>query len=128
MTEQEKLEANKELVLKGMELLSQKETAHLAMDMIREDYIQHNPNIPHGRPAIFEFTQSEYGKKAREEMRPSGKPVVIAEGNLVVMMLPRKVPHPTKPGEFYDSYWFDMWRIEDGKWAEHWDGAPLEVF
>ena len=39
MTEQERQEANKELVRKGMELLSEKESAHLAMDFIREAYI-----------------------------------------------------------------------------------------
>jgi predicted SnoaL-like aldol condensation-catalyzing enzyme len=120
------LEANKQAVARFMELLVDPAKSDQAADFITESYIQHNPNIPSGRQAIIDFTKSARAQTARDEMRPAGKPVLIAEGDLVVMMLPRKVPHPTRPGEFYDSYWFDMWRIENGKLAEHWDAAPLE--
>jgi predicted SnoaL-like aldol condensation-catalyzing enzyme len=37
------------------------------------------------------------------------------------------VPDPRDPGKTYRSYWFDMWRVEDGKLAEHWDGAPVST-
>ncbi len=126
MDEKSVLEANKQAVARFMELLVDPAKSDQAADFITESYIQHNPNIPSGRQAIIDFTKSARAQTARDEMRPAGKPVLIAEGDLVVMMLPRKVPHPTRPGEFYDSYWFDMWRIENGKLAEHWDAAPLE--
>ena len=61
-------------------------------------------------------------------MRPAPEPpVFVAEGDKVVMMLARDLPDPDDPGKTYRSYWFDMWRIEDGKLAEHWDGAPKEA-
>ncbi|QUD90211.1 nuclear transport factor 2 family protein [Phenylobacterium montanum] len=126
MDEKSILEANKQAVARFMELLVDPNKSDQVADFITESYIQHNPNIPSGRQAIIDFTKSERAQTARDEMRPAGRPVLVAEGDLVVMMLPRKVPHPTRPGEFYNSYWFDMWRIENGKLAEHWDAAPLE--
>jgi predicted SnoaL-like aldol condensation-catalyzing enzyme len=119
-------EANKKLVLEFMRRLVDPATSHQAAALMTESYIQHNPNIASGRQAIIDWTQGEQAQRARTAMRPVGKPFLVAEGDRVVMMLTRELPHPHKPGETYLSYWFDMWRIEDGRLAEHWDGAPLE--
>ena len=35
----------------------------------------------------------------------------------------REHDDPAKPGQKYSTTWFDMFRIEDGKIAEHWDVA-----
>lgn len=126
MADQTTLEQNKHKVRELMRLLVDPATAYQAAPLLTESYIQHNPNIASGRKAILEFTQSAAAQRARENMAPAGEPLLIAEGNYVVMMLPRDIPHPHKPGETYRSYWFDMWRLEDGLIAEHWDGAPLE--
>jgi len=109
-----------------MRLLVDPTTAHQAEHLMTESYIQHNPNIASGRKAIIEFTQTEAAQRARAKMVPAGEPFLLAEGDYVMMMLPRRVPHPHKPGETYMSYWFDMWRFENGLIAEHWDGAPIE--
>lgn len=126
MADQKTLEANKQKIRDFMRLLVDPKKAHQAAPLMTESYIQHNPNIASGRQAILDFTQSEMAQRARESMIPAGEPMLLAEGDYVVMMLPRRVPHPHKPGETYMSYWFDMWRIEDGLIAEHWDGAPME--
>lgn len=126
MNEQERLETNKQTIRELMRLLVDPKTARQAERLMTESYIQHNPNIASGRKAIIEFTQTETAQRARESMVPAGEPMFVAEGDFVVMILPREVPHPHKPGETYRTYWFDMWRLEDGKAAEHWDGAPLE--
>jgi len=39
----------------------------------------------------------------------------------------REYDEPGKPGEKYTSTWFDMFRIEGGKIAEHWDNAVKPV-
>ena len=109
-----------------MRLLVDPTTAHQAEHLMTESYSQHNPNIASGRKAIIEFTQTEAAQRARAKMVPAGEPFLLAEGDYVMMMLPRRVPHPHKPGETYMSYWFDMWRFENGLIAEHWDGAPIE--
>jgi len=127
MADTVRLEKNKELVRRFMELLIDPATADEGGALATDTYIQHNPNIASGRQAIVDWTKTDQAERARTGMRPVGEPFLVAEGDRVVMMLKREVPHPTKPGEFYTSYWFDMWRIEDGKLAEHWDGAPLEA-
>lgn len=126
MTDQKTLEDNKNKVRELMRLLIDPATARQAERLMTPSYIQHNPNIASGREAIIQFTQTEAAQRARENMVPAGEPFLMAEGDYVVMMLPRRVPHPHKPGETYMSYWFDMWRLENGLVAEHWDGAPLE--
>lgn len=49
---------------------------------------------------------------------------IIAEGDLVVISFAAKLPEPTDSTKTYTTTWFDMFRIENGKLAEHWDGAP----
>jgi len=121
-------QANKELVLKVMSLLVNPETAEQVRPLLTESYIQHNPNIASGADSIIAFTRTPEAARARQNMRPAtAPPVLIAEGDKVVMMLVRELPHPDDPSRTYNSYWFDMWRVEDGKLAEHWDGALKEA-
>ena len=48
---------------------------------------------------------------------------VAAEGDLVTLMWRVPRPEPKDKSKTYDSYWFDMFRIKDGKLVEHWDNA-----
>ena len=112
------------LVLKVMELLIDPATAEQARPYLTESYIQHNPAIASGADAIIAFTRSHEAERARSEMRPAADPPqFVVEGDRIVMILPRDVPDPADPSKTYRTHWFDMWRIEDGKLAEHWDGA-----
>jgi predicted SnoaL-like aldol condensation-catalyzing enzyme len=121
----EKLEANKAVVTKTMELLLDPETADQAREYLRDDYIQHNPDIPSGVDPVIAFAKSETAVRAKEEMRPSpGPPLMVAEGDMVVQVIPRDLPDPDNAGETYRSYWFEMFRVDDGRVAEHWDAAP----
>ncbi|EGY02494.1 hypothetical protein AZA_87327 [Nitrospirillum viridazoti Y2] len=120
-------EAACELVMKVMGLLIDPDTAEQARPYLTESYIQHNPNIASGADAIIAFTRSEEARRARNAMRPATEPPsFVFEGDRIVMVLPRDVPDPADPSRTYRTYWFDMWRIEDGKLAEHWDAAPKE--
>ncbi len=119
-------EASK-LVLKLMELLVDPATAEQARPLITQEYIQHNPNITSGADAIIEWTRSEEAERARRSMKPAQEPpMFVHEGDRIVMILPRDLPDPADPSKTYRTYWFDMWRIEDGKLAEHWDAALKE--
>lgn len=116
-----------DLVHKFMALLVDPTRSDEVRPLITDEYIQHNPNIPNGPDAIIAFTKSEEAEVARNSMRPAADPpIFVCEGDKIVMVLPRDLPDPADPAKTYRSYWFDMWRIEDGKLAEHWDGAPKE--
>ena len=46
---------------------------------------------------------------------------------MVTLSLVREYDDPAHPGQKYTSTWFDMFRIQDGKIAEHWDNATKPV-
>jgi predicted SnoaL-like aldol condensation-catalyzing enzyme len=50
---------------------------------------------------------------------------VVAEGDYVIVVTPRKFPDPREAGKTYTTSWFDMWRFVNGKADEHWDGATI---
>ena len=51
--------------------------------------------------------------------------VMIADGDLVTVLQKRQLPDPQNPGKFYEGFWFDTWRVKDGKLFEHWDAATI---
>ena len=101
------------------------EAAHmdLAPGYMAEGYIQHNPRVPTGRQAFIDFF-TKVRKPAPIEARVKAPLVaMIAEGDLVVMAFAREHPEPQDASKKYTTTWFDMFRIVDGKIAEHWDPA-----
>lgn len=121
--ERQRLERNKRLCERLMQLLVNPATTEQARDLIQESYIQHNPNIPDGREPILKFAATPEGQTAKEFMQIAGPARFVAEGDFVVMIQPILRPDPCRPGETYTLHWFDMWRIEDGRVVEHWDAA-----
>lgn len=94
---------------------------------IVDDYIQHDPNVPgHGRDNIIEhFRHVPTGNGT-----PPPVVSVIVDGDLACVMMKEPTPDPTSPGETYDWYIVTVFRVRDGKLAEHWSAfrkmaAPL---
>jgi len=101
------------------------EAGHLdeARKYLAETYIQHNPNVPTGRAAFVEFF-GRFKKPGPISPTVSAPLVAItAEGNIVVLSFVRELPDPRDSTKKYTTTWFDMFRIENGKIAEHWDPA-----
>ncbi|MFL6694860.1 MAG: hypothetical protein ACJ8GO_18085, partial [Ramlibacter sp.] len=48
---------------------------------------------------------------------------IVAERDLVILSFARENAEPGDAAKKYTTTWFDMFRIEDGKIAEHWDPA-----
>lgn len=84
-----------------------------------ESYIQHNPAVPTGREAFIRFVSSR--PKAATPATIPNLVTIRAEGDLVILAFKRDLPEPTDASKTYTSTWFDMFRIENGKIAEHWD-------
>lgn len=88
----------------------------------KDDYIQHNPMFPTGLAPIKDYFSQQPKMKVKEHIQ---WPLVsiVAERDLVVLAFVRTEQDPADSSKTYTTTWFDMFRIEDGKIAEHWDTA-----
>lgn len=80
---------------------------------VREDYIQHNPGVDQGREAL----KAAFADKfiAHPEFHLVIK-MMIAEKDMVAVYLKNVGPDGETNGRVVDIY-----RLEDGMLAEHWD-------
>ena len=118
------LHANKQTALHIMRELLQCNYWDQADKWLTARYLQHNPNIASGRDGVVKA----FGTRAKAASCDKlTRPVVavLADGDLVTVVVPREYDNPRKPGTKYTTTWFDMWRIVDGKADEHWDPATI---
>jgi len=118
-----KLAANKKLVYDcWREVL---EGGHLEFvdKYLAENYMQHNPNAATGRKGFVDFFSKFAKPQPIVDTIKAPVVAIVAEGDLVVISFASKLPDPTDSTKTYTTTWFDMFRIENGKLAEHWDGA-----
>lgn len=118
-----RLAANKRFVYDFWREVFEAANMDLAPKYMAETYIQHNPRVPTGRQAFIDFF-SKIRKPAPIEARVKAPLVaMMADGDLVAMFFVREYPEPNDPSKKYTTTWFDLFRIVDGKIAEHWDPA-----
>ena len=113
------LAANKKLIFDFWREVFQTHDMTSVPKYMAEDYMQHNPNVPTGRQPFMDF----FGRLPRQPVKAEidNLVTILAEGDKVVLAFRRELPDPQNPGKTYTSTWFDMFRIKDGKLAEHWD-------
>jgi predicted SnoaL-like aldol condensation-catalyzing enzyme len=124
-SEDPKLAANKKLVYDFWVKVFQARNGTLIQNMFAESYIQHNPNVPTGRAALTKFIK---GFPESNELPLTTIPdlvMISAERDIVTLAFRVERPHPKNAEETYTTTWFDMFRIENGRIAEHWDSAPI---
>ena len=115
---------NKQATLRIMRELLQCNHWADAGKWLTSRYIQHNPNVISGLDPVVKF----FGTRPRTDpCGPLKTPVVavLAQGDLVAVVIARTLKHPADPDKSYTTSWFDMWRFVDGKADEHWDPATL---
>ena len=113
--------ANKRLVYDFWREVFEAGHMDLAEKYMAETYLQHNPNVPTGRAAFVEFFGRFTTPKPIEAKVKAPLVAIIADGDLVVLSFARSGPDPKDPSKTFSTTWFDMFRIENGKIAEHWD-------
>jgi predicted SnoaL-like aldol condensation-catalyzing enzyme len=116
------LHANKQVALRMMRELLQCNHWSDSARWMKEDYIQHNPNLQTGREALARFFSAIRTPSAQCAKLTSAIVAVTAQGDLVTVAWRMVCPEANGAGT-YTSTWFNMWRIENGKIAEHWDPA-----
>jgi predicted SnoaL-like aldol condensation-catalyzing enzyme len=121
-----RLAANKRLVYDFWREVFEGAHMEFADKYLAESYVQHNPNVPTGRAAFVDFF-NKVRKRAPIEPRVKAPLVaIVAEGDYVVLSFAREGTDPTDATKKFSTTWFDMFRIESGKIAEHWDPAQKQ--
>jgi len=116
-----KLAANKRLVYDFWREVFEGGHMELAEKYMAESYIQHNPNVATGRAAFVEFFSTRVKPRDIADRVRSPLVAILADGDLVVLAFAREGTDPKDPAKKFSTTWFDMFRIEGGKIAEHWD-------
>jgi predicted SnoaL-like aldol condensation-catalyzing enzyme len=118
---------NKELIETFCNTVFVKHNLSTLDQLMRDDYIQHNPDVPQGKIGFREFFEATF--KAIPDFRYTLKQI-IADGDLVWIYCTTSGTHtggewlgvpPTGNKLNFDVV--DMFRIQDGLIAEHWDVA-----
>lgn len=121
-----KLAANKKLVFDMWRAIIQGAHTELAPKYFTKDYIQHNPNVATGRDAMVQYMKSTRPVRAIDPTITFPVIAIMAEGDKVLIATVSYSPDPTAPGKKYPGTHFDLFRIENGKIAEHWDSVPKD--
>jgi predicted SnoaL-like aldol condensation-catalyzing enzyme len=121
-----KLAANKRLVYDFWREVFEARHMDLAEKYMAETYMQHNPNVPTGRAAFVEFFSKLSQPKPIEPRVRAPLVAMVADGDRVILAFAREAADPKDASKKYTTTWFDMFRIESGKIAEHWDPAQKQ--
>lgn len=118
------LRANKRLVYDFWREVFEAGNVAKAADYVADSYIQHNPNVPTGRAPMERFIVQRNPTPKPVEARVKAPLVsIVAERDIVVLSFVRENAEPKDGTSKYTTTWFDMFRVENGKIVEHWDGA-----
>ncbi len=106
-------ERNRRLVLDFYENVIGRREYDRWPEYLRPDYIQHKPNLIDGPQGVIDFMRDNY------ERHPKHVPEVVrsfVDGDYVIL----HVRVHMEPFE-RDIAVMDIFRVEDGRLAEHWD-------
>lgn len=115
------LARNKRLCYDMYRIVLQAGRADRAVDFVTGEYIQHNPNVASGPGPLADFIRASRPERAILDRIELPLVSIVAERDMVLFAFVR--PEPDADGSLYHTSWFDLFRIEDGLIAEHWDPA-----
>ena len=121
-SEDPRLRANKQLVYDFWREVLDAGHVELAEKYLAPSYIQHNPNVPTGRDGFVAYFSKAVPPKPIQPTVKAHLVAITAEGDKVVVSVVAKVIGDD--GKPASTTWFDMFRVEGGRIAEHWDVSP----
>ena len=89
-----------------------------APKFLRPDYIQHNPQVPTGLKGFMDTFRDRFSQKLPPDYKRELLNV-IGENDMVVVYT--RQTWTGKDGQHHQALGFDMFRVQDGMIAEHWD-------
>lgn len=103
---------NKEIVLKFIDEVFNGHDLSRVSDYVREDYRQHSPEVKNGREGFIEFTEGFLKSDPTMHICKIGQ-----DGDLVFVFFKCTFGND----ETHAAKVVDIYRLEDGMLAEHWD-------
>jgi predicted SnoaL-like aldol condensation-catalyzing enzyme len=85
---------------------------------LRPDYIQHNPQLPTGLKGFMDAFRARFAEKLPPDYKRELLNV-IGDNDMVVTYV--RQTWMGKDGQHHQALGFDMFRVQDGMIAEHWD-------
>ena len=121
-TSAQALANNKRLVFDMYRNVMDANREELADLYLAENYIEHDPNVPTGRKAFKTYLAAREDLPIQTTLRA---PLVatVAEGDLVVQAVMIERADPRYEGRTFTATGFDMFRVVNGRLAEHWNAA-----
>jgi len=89
-----------------------------APKFLRPDYIQHNPQVPTGLKGFMDTFRARFAQPLPPDYKRELLNVVGDNDMVVVYM---RQTWTGKDGQHHQALGFDMFRVQDGMIAEHWD-------
>ncbi|MDO5613252.1 MAG: nuclear transport factor 2 family protein [Paracoccus sp. (in: a-proteobacteria)] len=114
-------EANRQLVVEFYDGFFNRHDASAA-DVVAEDYIQHNPEVPDGKAPFVGYFTGFFAENPESRARIVRS---AADGDLVWLHI-----HSTNGADDPGQAVVDIFRVEDGMIVEHWDviqNVPTEA-
>src|SRR5262245_25507851 len=85
---------------------------------VRQDYIQHNPQVPTGLKGFMDTFRQRFAQKLPSDYKRELLNVIGDKDLVVVYVRQTWTGHD---GQHHQALGFDMFRVQDGMIAEHWD-------
>ena len=85
---------------------------------VRQDYIQHNPQVPTDLKGFMDTFRERFAKKLPSDYKRELLNV-IGDKDIVVIYV--RQTWTGSDGQHHQALGFDMFRVQDGMIAEHWD-------
>ena len=94
-------------------------------EYIDDDFIQHNPKLqPSGKESLLMHLEKLWERRRRNP--PDTRTVsVMVDGDCVIWLRSITLPKPEDPKSTYEAFMIDIFRVANGKLAEHWDTTRL---
>jgi predicted SnoaL-like aldol condensation-catalyzing enzyme len=109
---------NKALVREFYTIVLISRQVDAAPQFLRADYIQHNPNVPTGLKGFMDTFRERFAQKLPPDYKRELLNVV-GENDMVIIYV--RQTWTSHDGQHKQALGFDMFRVQDGKIAEHWD-------
>jgi predicted SnoaL-like aldol condensation-catalyzing enzyme len=121
-TMSETTEKNKQLAREIMDKIVNGGDVELAAKYYKEDYIQHNPMVGQGLEGLQTLLRQMHASDNPMQVKVK---LINAEDDMVWMLLEwsgGNIP----PGTPRIKYTAEIFRVEDGMMAEHWDVLQIQ--